>query len=930
MIHREVIHAHGQTGSNQKSTWAGAAGSRGTRPSLVAVTALLEVGDTWVSNHNRSSTREIPGGYRAHGAYICQDSPMPGSNLTRDEARDRATVVDVDTGPVEYQIELDLTRGDSTFASTTTVRFRAREGAATWLDLIAPAVREVVLNGTPLDPAHVHVDHRIRLDNLLPENEVRVVADCAYMRTGEGLHRFVDPVDDEVYLYSQFEVADARRVFACFEQPDIKGTFTFTVKAPADWQVISNSPGKSGRLNHGSRKWAFDTTPPLPTYVTAVIAGPYHVVGVDHTGREATIPLALYCRKSLVEYLDAEELFDLTRRGFGFFEDAFESGYPFAKYDQVFVPEFNAGAMENAGAVTHHEDYLFRSRVTDASYERRADTILHEMAHMWFGDMVTMQWWDDLWLNESFATWAATIARADATRWTDSWTTFAVSEKLWALRQDQLPSTHPISADIGDLEDVEVNFDGITYAKGASVLKQLVAWVGRDPFLAGVRAYFTDHAWHNTTLADLFRHLGDASGRDLSSWEAEWLQTAGVNTLRPVVSVDDSGAYTVVAIEQSAPDEHPVLRSHRVAIGLYDRENDTFVRRRRVEMDVTGPRTEVPELAGERQPDVLVVNDDDLTFAKIRLDAHSLDTVITSIGHLPSLPRALCWTAATDMLRDAELSTHEFVELVLGAIGREQVLTVVQHVLNSARTAIDLYADPPERMMLAARWSSALRDLAGAAEPGSDAQLAFTRAWVTAAASPEHLDDIRALLDGDTELLPGLAVDTDLRWHLLQRLVVLGAAGEAEIDAELARDHTATGQRHAAQARASVPTVEAKAAAWLAAVDSDELPNALLFATIRGFAHPEQRELVRPYVGRYLDSVGRVWRERTSDTARTIVAGLFPRVLADADTAAAVRRWLETADVPDAARRLVVEGLADLDRALRTQACDRAVAATQP
>ncbi|WP_026875239.1 aminopeptidase N [Jiangella gansuensis] len=849
---------------------------------------------------------------------------MPGTNLTRDEAHERAAVIDPSS--VQYSVELDLTRGETTFGSTTTARFAATEGASTWLDLIAPTVHEVVLNGNQLDPADVFDGHRVRLDGLAKENEVRVVADAAYMRTGEGLHRFVDPVDDEVYLYSQFEVADARRVYACFEQPDLKTAVTFTVDAPAHWEVVSNSPGHS-RKTKDKRRWTFDPTPVLSTYVTAIVAGPYHVVRSEYAGHEDgrdPIPLALYCRKSLAEHLDADELFDVTRRGFAFFEDVFGLAYPFAKYDQLFVPEFNAGAMENAGAVTHHEDYLFRSRVTDAAYERRAETILHEMAHMWFGDLVTMRWWDDLWLNESFATWASVLSLAESTRWTDAWTTFAVSEKLWALRQDQLPSTHPISADIRDLEDVEVNFDGITYAKGASVLKQLVAWVGRDAFLEGVRAYFAEHAWGNTSLGDLFAHLERTSGRDLSEWNEQWLRTAGVNTLRPVVTVDASGSYTSVAIEQTAAPEHPTIRSHRAAVGLYDRTEDgELVRRRRVELDIAGPRTEIEELRGEQQPDLLLVNDDDLTFAKIRLDDRSQQTVVKSIGALGSLPRALCWTAATDMLRDAELSASSFVELVLGGIERETSMGVVQHVLASARAAIDQYAWPANRTVLSSRWAAALRQLAGGAEPGSDRQLAFARAWVAGAASADHVGEVRSLLAGDDSVLPGLVVDTDLRWTLLQRLVVLGAAGVTDIDAELERDNTATGQRQAAYARAAVPTYAAKAAAWQAAVESDELPNALLTATVRGFAHPEQRELVRPYVQPYLEAVPRVWAERTNESAQAIVVGLFPRVLADAPTASAVRSWLEAADVPDAARRLVVEGLADVDRALRAQDRDR-------
>ena len=542
---------------------------------------------------------------------------MPGTNLTRDEARERSELLEVDS----YQVDLDLTAGADTFTSTTTVTFRARPGARTWLDLVAPTVREVVVNGESRSPKKVYDGARVALDELAEDNVVTVVADAAFMRTGEGLHRFVDPVDDEVYLYSQFEVADARRVYACFEQPDLKATFQLTVTAPDHWQVVSNSPTpEPAPAGEGKGRWEFAPTPRISTYITALVAGPYHVARSEHTGKERTIPLGLFCRRSLAEHLDADELFDVTRKGLTFFEDVFGLAYPFEKYDQLFVPEFNAGAMENAGCVTHHEDYVFRSRVTDAAYERRAETILHEMAHMWFGDLVTMRWWDDLWLNESFATWASVLSQAEATRWTDSWTTFAVSEKLWALRQDQLPSTHPISADIRDLEDVAVNFDGITYAKGASVLKQLVAWVGREQFLEGVRAYFAEHAWGNTALADLFGHLEQTSGRDLSAWNREWLQTAGVNTLVPHVTTDPDGSYTSVAIEQTAADTHPTLRSHRIAIGLYDRTAEGLVRRDRHELDLTGERTEVADLTGELLDGDLLTRFDPVLLAARRDD----------------------------------------------------------------------------------------------------------------------------------------------------------------------------------------------------------------------------------------------------------------------------------------------------------------------
>ena len=550
------------------------------------------------------------------------------SNLTRDEAATRSALITV----ASYQVDLDLTGSDTTFSSVSVVRFGcATPGSSTFINLTAPAVREITLNDTPVSLDAFDGD-RITLTGLAANNVLRVAADCAYSRSGEGLHRFTDPADGRVYLYSDLETFDAHRVYACFDQPDMKASYELAVTARADWLVVSNMAPEStipagSAPDGGALRWHFPPTPVMPTYITAVAAGPYHVVRDEHDG----IPLGVYCRRSLAEYLDADEILEVTRQGFDFYHHSFGIKYPFGKYDQLFVPEFKEGAMENAGCVTFVEAYIFRSRVTDFAREARAETILHEMAHMWFGNLVTMRWWDDLWLNESFATWAGTLAQAEATRWTSAWTTFAQLYKAWAYRQDQLPSTHPIAADIPDIAAVEVNFDGITYAKGASVLKQLVAYVGRENFLDGVRKYFAAHAWGNATLADLLAALEQTSGRDLAAWSAEWLQTAGVNTLRPSYSLDADGRFTEFTVEQEASATHPVLRSHRIAIGLYDRtpgDEARLVRRQRVEIDVAGPRTAVPELVGQPRPNLVLVNDDDLTYAKIRLDEHSLRTLV--------------------------------------------------------------------------------------------------------------------------------------------------------------------------------------------------------------------------------------------------------------------------------------------------------------
>jgi len=751
-----------------------------------------------------------------------------------------------------------------------------------------------------------------------------VVATCRYMNSGEGLHRFVDPVDKSVYLYTQFEVADSRRMFTVFEQPDLKATFAFTVTAPADWQVVSNQPTpepEPGEL--GTATWRFPQTERLSSYITALVAGPYARVDSEYRDGDHVIPLALYCRASLATHLDADVIFEETRAGFAFFEQAFESRYPFAKYDQCFVPEFNSGAMENAGCVTHHEDYVFRSRVPKVNYERRAVTILHEMAHMWFGDLVTMTWWNDLWLNESFAEYASTLATAEATQWTGAWTTFAYTDKTWAYRQDQLPSTHPIAAEINDLEDVEVNFDGITYAKGAAVLKQLVAWVGRDEFLEGIKRYFSSFAWGNTTLADLLGKLEETSGRDLKAWSAEWLETAGVNTLRPERTLDDQGRFTSFVVLQEAPDAWPTLRSHRLAIGLYDRTDVGLVRRDRVELDVTGARTEVPELVGKAQPDLVLLNDDDQTYAKIRLDDRSLATVTESIGAFrDSLARSLCWSAAWDMTRDGEMSASDYLTLVLRGIGSESDSSVTRTLLRQVETAVVLYTAPESRDAARHRLADGLHRLMDAAAVGSDSQLQLVRAFASVARTDEQYAVLRGLLDG-TRTVDGMTIDTDLRWHLLQQLVAGGRADDDEIDRELDRDDTATGRRQAAAALAGRPRPEAKQEAWSSVLDDDGLPNAIQTAVIGGFSRVGQEDLLRPFVDPYFAGLSDVWARRTNETAQNIVIGLFPTLLAEQSTVDAADRWLaEHADAVPALRRLVLEARDGVARALRAQARD--------
>ncbi|AOT04892.1 aminopeptidase N [Arthrobacter sp. U41] len=848
-------------------------------------------------------------------------------NLTRAEARERAKLIAVDS----YEVELDLSRGEKVFGTTTAVKFSAQPGSSTFIDAVTDSVLGVTLNGRELDPAEVSDGVRIQLPELAAYNELLVVAEAPYMNTGEGLHRFVDPVDQEVYLYTQFEVPDSRRMFAVFEQPDLKASFTFTVIAPSHWDVVSNSPtpvpvetipGTDG----GARSvWEFTPTPRLSSYVTALIAGPYQCVRSEVVAADGKVtPLGVFARKSLMQYLDADNIFELTRQGFEFFEAQFGCPYPFEKYDQLFVPEFNAGAMENAGAVTILEGYVFRSKVTDAQVERRAITVLHELAHMWFGDLVTMRWWNDLWLNESFAEYMSHLAAVENTRFDRAWTTFASVEKSWAYRQDQLPTTHPIFAEINDLEDVEVNFDGITYAKGASVLRQLVAWVGPEEFMAGVREYFRKHAWQNTELSDLMAELEKASGRDLDEWGGLWLETAGVNTLKPELSVGEDGTISSFAILQSATEARPTIRPHRLAVGFYNLNGAGKLERvHREELDVAGGRTEVPALAGLARPDLILLNDDDLAYAKVRLDPKSLATATAHLKDFSqSLPRTLVWGSAWDAARDGETPARGYVELVLANIAEESDSSVIQVQLRQLATTLNFYVAAEHKEATAVAAADRLWELAAGVPAGSDAQLQFVKSYALLARSAGQLDTVSGLLEGRLTL-EGLTVDQDLRWELVASLVVGGRAGQEKIDAELEHDNTATGQNAAALAKAAIPTPEAKAAAWESIVVKGELSNALQGSAVSGFSRVLDGSLLEPYAEKYFDAVPGIVKNRTHALAQQIVVGLYPAQLTTQATVDRTDEFLASLPEDSAAlRRMMLENRDGVARALRARQAD--------
>ena len=851
---------------------------------------------------------------------------MPGLNLTRDEALARAGVI---SEVIRYDIELDLTRGDTDFGSRTRVEFTAAPGGAAFADLVSTNVRSIKFNDRDLDPGAHHQDSRISLDDLAEHNVLEVDADCQYMHTGEGLHRFVDPADGKAYTYSQFEVPDARRVYTTFEQPDLKSTFTLTVKAPKGWKVFSNAPTPSPEEDGDSWTYRFATTEKMSTYITAVVAGPYEGVTDTLTSSDGrTIDLGVYCRASVLEHLDADAIIDITRKGFEFFEDAYGIAYPFTKYDQVFVPEYNAGAMENAGCVTFRDAYVFRTRPTEAQLESRANTILHELAHMWFGDLVTMKWWNDLWLNESFAEFMSHLALAENTPYTEGWTGFMV-RKDWGLKQDQLPTTHPITAQIRDLADVEVNFDGITYAKGASVLRQLVSYVGRDAFFAGLHEYLTAHSYANATLADLLGELEKASGRDLAAWSKVWLEEAGVTLLRPSVETDEEGRITRLSIEQEAFSEGASLRPHRLAVAGYSLEGESLQRVFHEELDVDGASTDVPSAEGVARPDFILVNDGDLAYAKIRLDEDSLAFAVANITRFTdSLTRGVVMAAAWDMTRDGQMKARDYLNLALTAVPAETNMQLLTLTLRHIDEAVRTFVAPDARAEAAETVGRRLLLLARTARSGSDAQRMLVAAAARNASNAEQFEAIKALYDGSATL-EGLELDVDLQWSLLIALVRGGVAGDAEIDAREQEDDTMTGRQNAAAARAARDDAAVKEQVWEQVLGDKSIPNDTRWAMVSGFWAQARTtpSLYEPYVERYFAALAQVWEENTFHTAEDLTTLLFPSDLAGyapgVDVVRAGHEWIDAnPGAPAGAVRIIRERIDVCERQMANQVAD--------
>ncbi|MCB8904713.1 MULTISPECIES: aminopeptidase N [unclassified Streptomyces] len=824
------------------------------------------------------------------------------SVLTRDEAQTRAQLLDVQ----HYSVDLDLTTGDETFGSTSLIRFTARTAGDTFVELKPETLHSALLDDEPLDVGALD-GNRLPLRLSEGEHVLRISTTMRYSRTGEGMHRFADPSDGESYVYTQLFMEDVQRVFAAFDQPDLKAVFEMAVTAPEGWTVLAN--GITEQQPDG--RWRSAATPPLSTYFVCVAAGPWHSVRTEHAG----LPFGIHCRRSLAAHLDADadEILAVTKACYDRFHEKFDEPYPFDSYDQAFVPEFNAGAMENPGLVTFRDEFVFRSAVTVTERQTRAMVIAHEMAHMWFGDLVTLRWWDDIWLNESFAEYMGyqTVNEACSDLFPDTWVDFGVTRKAWGYEADQRPSTHPVAPDpeaVPDTASALLNFDGISYAKGASALRQLVNWLGEKDFLAGINIHFKRHKFGNATLADFIDNLAAATDRDVHAWAEQWLRTTGVDTLTPALTGEGLRWKLTIDREGSRP--------HRVAVGLYDRDpSGELVLRERRELDV--PQAEPAELTGPR-PALVVLNDQDLTYTKLRFDEASEESALRGISRIPdALTRAVIWNAMRDMVRDGDLLPADYLDVALAHLTEETELALVQGVLGFARTQIaDRYLAEEERPAALSTIRQIARALLRRTEDGEAPGLRLTavRALIDSATTP---DQITSWLDEGT-VHGGPELDPELRWRILARLAVLGATDEPTIAAELERDPSATGQEGAARCRAALPTAEAKAAAWSALFDTDDLSNYLFTATAQGFWQPEQAELVREYVPRFYPAAIALAARRGAAMAEAAGRYAFPSYAIDRESLALGERHLTDEMIP-ALHRKLVDQLDDLDRALKTR-----------
>ncbi|GAB4325214.1 MAG: aminopeptidase N [Dehalococcoidia bacterium] len=840
-------------------------------------------------------------------------------------ARDVLTLADAEARAARvtncgYVLELDIEAGAETYRGDATITFDLSGDGDLFLDYRGKTIHALEVNGRAVDDPRWD-GYRLWLPAgaLAPRNQVRIRYENQYDHTGDGFHQFRDPEDGAEYLYSNFEPYAAHRLFPCFDQPDIKASYGLTVVAPAEWELVSNSAAEAVTDERdGRRRHRFLPTKPFSTYLFALVAGPYHRIQEDHNG----IPIGLLCRRSLVKYLDADEVLTVTRQGLDFFAEFFDYPYPFGKYDQVFVPEFNAGAMENVGAITHNEYMVFRDPPTENQRRGRAEVILHEMAHMWFGDLVTMRWWNDLWLNESFATYMSYLALDRATRFTSGWQDFNASIKNWAYRQDQLVTTHPIAGAVNDTDETFLNFDGITYGKGASVIKQLVATIGIDGFREGMRRYFRRYAYGNATLGQFLAALEEGSGVDLARWSRLWLETASLNTIAAEWEARGN-SLTRLTLTQSAPPDFPTLRPHRLDIGLLT-DTGGQVQVEAIPARIDGERVDIAEARGKPRPALVFPNYGDHAYAKVALDPDSLAWLRANIERVDDdLLRQQLWSSLWSMVRDQQLRSTDYLDLVRSKLPHEPNLELVDSVLGQATAALGRYVPPEWREREAhATFEAALAALREA--PEGDAKLIWARALINYALVPADIDFLGRLADG-VEAIPGLTVDQDMRWSIAVRHMAFARPGaEERLNAEVARDPSDRGQRARLRGETSVPDPAVKASAWERFLGDGYGSLYLTVAAMTGFNWTHQQDILEPYVERFFEVVPSVFSERTREFATEFFGALFPSYRVEEAVLERSRRLLETLEPGQVVlRRMLLEANDEMERSLKCRAFAR-------
>ena len=841
---------------------------------------------------------------------------VPRDVLRRDEAVARAARV----RDISYELSLALTAGSEHYTGSVVVGFELLPGdGPVWLDHTpSDGDPEVLVNGELITGAQA--GHRIVLPEDLEPGRVEVRVDYrhAYDHTGDGFHRFVDPEDATEYVYSNFQPFEAHRLLPCFDQPDLKACYRVTVDAPAHWSVVSATRAEVEELPTGQLRHRFAPTAPFSTYLLPVIAGEWHSVREERDG----LSLGLYARRSMAALVEREasELFEVTRQGFAHYAALFDQPYAFGdKYDQLFVPEFNAGAMENVAAVTFHDSFLFRDPPTEPERLTRAEVVLHELAHMWFGDLVTMRWWDDLWLNESFATFMSFLALDEATRFRAAWQYFNGTLKPLAYRDDQRVTTHPIAAVIEDTDEAELGFEGITYEKGASVLKQLVATIGREAFNEGIQGYFRRHAWGNATLTDFLHALGDAAGRPLDEWAHLWIGTEGLNTIEATWEAED-GRITRFSLLQGAPEDHPTLRPHTMTVGLLEPAlgGDSLTAH---VATIEGASADVPALVGLPVPAFVFPNHEDHDYAKVMLDPVSLAFARERLEDVEDpFIRQLVWTSLWDMVRDARLRSTEYLAMVRRHAPRETDVALLDAVLEQAIPVLRRYVPESRLHAESSAFVTTAHAVIGERDRVEDDRRVWLRFAIAAATTPEDVTSLGDLVEtGDAD---GLPVDQEMRWSVAIKAVSLGLPGAGDrIAIERERDGSDRGQREAIRAQVAAPDGAVKDAAWERIHGEGYGSDYLTRSALAGFQWHSQRELLLPWRERFFERVREVYRTRDLGLAQSYLRWLYPGAWGEPSVVERSGELLAVLDANEVQlRRHLMEVRDDLERVIRVRA----------